>query len=418
MTVRTRFTSQAETTWAHWGLVVSVLAVGLLVAIAPPNRLEERTDAVLHRAQTPLAIQSVLDSMRARHGFPGATAAYVWADGTSGAAATGLADVEAGIPMRPATRMLAASIGKMFVAATAVALAQENVLDLDAPIGRWLGDRPWFEGLPNHDQITLRHLLAHRSGLPDHVHLDAFATAVSQRWQEAGNPFPPDVLVQFVADQPPLFDAGNAWAYSDTGYILAGLIIEEATGRDYYDLVRERFLTPLGLERTGPSNRRNLSGLAAGYAAETPFGWPEKTTTADGVLVWHPGIEWTGGGLVSTSEDLARWGTALFGGTAISDAALDQMLTASPIAPGESDLRYGMGVAVMPDGPFGRVYGHGGWIPGYASSLRYYADPGVAIAFQINTDIGLSDGERSVVQALEARLAEVVIAPGRQRPSE
>jgi D-alanyl-D-alanine carboxypeptidase len=361
-------------------------------------------------------IQAVLDSMQARHGFPGATAAYVWTDGRAGSAVTGLADVEAERPMTPDTRMLAASIGKTVVAATAVALAEEEILDLDAPIGRWLGARPWFGGLPNHDRITLWHLLTHRSGLPDHVHLDAFAAAVAERGTESNNPFPPDTLVQFVAGRPALFEPGEGWAYSDTGYILVGLIIEEATGRDYYDLVRARFLDPLGLRHTGPSDRRTLPGLAAGYAADNPFGWPEKTTGDDGALVWHPGIEWTGGGLVSTSRDLARWGAALFGGDTLSETALAQMLDGAPVDPEQPDVRYGMGVAIYRAGPFGPVYGHGGWIPGYVSSLRYYADPGVAIAFQINTDRGLADGARSVVEALEARLAAVVIGAGRRGP--
>lgn len=229
--------------------------------MSPLNRVEadadaiplQKTDQVQRTARTcPGALQTVLDSMRARSGFPGATAAYVSADGASGAVATGWADVEAGRPMPPDARMLAASIGKSFVAATAVALAEEGTLDLDMPIGRWLGDRSWFRDLPNGDRITLRHLLTHRSGLPDHVHTDAFAKAVARRWQEPENAFPPDTLIQFVVGRPALFEPGAGWAYSDTGYLLAGLILEETTGRSYYDLVQERFLTPLGLEHTRP----------------------------------------------------------------------------------------------------------------------------------------------------------------------
>ena len=122
------------------------------------------------------------------------------------------------------------------------------------------------------------------------------------------------------------------------------------------------------------------------------------------------GIEWTGGGLVSTAGDLARWGAALFGGTALPEAALNHMLNAPPIDSAAPDMRYGLGVAVDRSTPFGLVFGHGGWIPGYVSSLRYYADHGVAVAFQINTDIGLADDTSSVVQAVETRLAEVVLA--------
>jgi D-alanyl-D-alanine carboxypeptidase len=75
-----------------------------------------------------------------------------------------------------------------------------------------------------------------------------------------------------------------------------------------------------------------------------------------------------------------------------------------------------MGVAIRRDERFGPIYGHGGWIPGYTSSLRYYADHGVAIAFQINTDIGLTDDTPSVVAAVEARLAEAVLESGQGSP--
>lgn len=356
------------------------------------------------------AFQMTLDSLQKAYGLPGATAAYVWTDGTKGIAAAGFADIEAGTPMTPESRMLAASIGKMFVGAIAVSLAQQGVLDLDVPISRWLGDRLWFVRLPNHDKITLRHLLTHRSGLPNHVYMDEFAEEANRRWQGLNIPFPPDSLVAFVLDKPPLFDVGEGWAYTDTGFILAGIIIEEATGRNYYELLEQRFLKPLQLGLTSPSNSRTLPGLASGYVAENAFGFPRKTTTPEGNMVWHPGIEWTGGGLVSTSEDLAHWGSALFSGKALPEAALDMLLNSSPIDSASPDIHYGMGVAIYQDSPYGTVYGHGGWIPGYTSSLRYYKDHGVAIAFQVNTDIGILDDTSSVVPNIESRLAGVVLS--------
>ena len=358
--------------------------------------------------------QSALDAFQKQYGFPGATAAYMLPDGTVGVAATGFADIEAGTPMTVQSRMLSASIGKTFVGATVIALAREGILDLDIPVSRWLGDRQWFTRLPNHYAITLHHLLIHSSGLPDHVHLDSFATEVSRKWRENDNPFPPESLIRFVLDRQPLFKAGKGWAYTDTGYILIGLVIEKATGRSYYDEIKERFLTPLGLTLTTPADRRFLPGLAAGYmAADNAFGFPRKTTTADGALVWHPGFEWTGGGLVSNSRDLARWGWALFGGNEMWDSYPDELLNSVPISPDTPDIQYGAGVGIYHTGPFGPVYGHGGWIPGYSSSLRYYPDHGIAIAFQINTDIGIVDDTTPVMREMEARLAEIVISATR-----
>jgi len=235
--------------------------------------------------------QSTLDGLQRQYGFPGATAAYVLPDGTAGVAATGVADIEAGTPMTVKSRMLSASIGKTFVGATAVALAREGILDLDIPVSRWLGDRKWFTHLPNHDVITLRHLLTHSSGLPDHVHMESFANEVSRKWREKENAFPPEALIRLVLDLPPLFEAGKGWAYSDTGYILIGLVIEKTTGKRYYNEIKKRFVKPPGLSLTAPADRRFLSGLAAGYmAANNAFEFPPKNHYSrwrDGVASWY-----------------------------------------------------------------------------------------------------------------------------------
>lgn len=391
-------------------LVVSLL---LLILTALVSFLINSQPKPLTAATTGLAedFQSALDSFQKKYGFPGATAAYVLRDGTTGVAATGFADMEAGTPMTTQSRMLSASIGKTFVGSTAVALDREGVLDLDIPVSRWLGDQKWFARLPNHNVITLRHLLTHSSGLPDHVHLESFATEVSQKWREKNNPFPPEALIRFVLDLPPLFEVGKAFSYTDTGYILIGLVIEKATGRSYYDEIKKRFLVPLGLTLTAPADSRFIPGLAAGYMrADNAFGFPRKTIQTNGMMVWHPGFEWTGGGLVSNSRDLARWGASLFGGDAMSGEYLTELLRAVPISPNDPNVYYAAGVGIYRSGSFGPVYGHGGWIPGYSSSLRYYPDHEVSIAFQINTDVGIVDDTTTVVSEMEERLAEIVIS--------
>lgn len=359
----------------------------------------------------PEDFQAALDGFQKKYDFPGATAAYVLRDGTTGVAATGLADVENRTPMTVQSRMLSASIGKTFVGATALALAHEGVLKLDAPVSRWLGDRQWFTRLPNHAAMTVRHLLNHSSGLPDHVHLERFATELSHRWPENHNPFSPEDLIGFVLDMPSLFEAGKAWSYSDTGYILLGLVIETVTGRSYYEEIQERFLKPLDLKLTAPSDSRLLPGLASGYmGAENAFEFPRKTIQANGMMAWHPGFEWTGGGLVTNSRDLARWGASLFGGNAMPCNYLKELLRAVPVSSDDPNIYYGAGVGIYRSGPFGPVYGHGGWIPGYSSSLRHYPDHGVTIAFQINTDVGIVDNTTAVVSEMEERLAQIAIS--------
>ncbi|RFU14751.1 class A beta-lactamase-related serine hydrolase [Rhodobacteraceae bacterium W635] len=358
-------------------------------------------------------LQGLLDSFRQDYGFPGATAAIARPDGSVVMAATGVADEEAGTPMTSDSRMLAASIGKSFVAMTALSLESDGVLSRSDLVSRHLGDRDWFTRLPNHDTMSVGDLLRHTSGLPDHVHLESFQTEMATRMAGGSAAFTPEEAIAFVLDTDPLFPAGEAWAYSDTGYLLLGLVIEEAGGAAYYDLVAARFLAPLGLTATTPSNTQALPGLAAGYVGEdNPFGLPRRTMDAAGRLLWDPAMEWTGGGLASTSRDLAIWGHALFGGTAMADPYLDRLLDGVPVASDAPGILYGAGVAIYADTPRGPVYGHGGWIPGYVSSLRHYSDHGVTVAFQINTDVGIVDDSTDLVPALESALADLAIGRG------
>jgi D-alanyl-D-alanine carboxypeptidase len=365
------------------------------------------TDSGLASAPEPLPLsqrfQAELEALHAELQFPGATAAYVLPDGTTGVAATGLADVESGQAMTPQSRMLAASIGKTFVGAEVLALAQEGKLGLDDAVSGWLSDRPWYSRLPNGGQITVRHLLTHTAGLHDHVYEEAFAKALSEGWQTSGDSLPPEALVEFILDKEPLNEPGEGFHYSDTGYILLGLIIEEAADRSFYQEVEQRFLEPLNLDQITPSNRRELEGLAAGYTAvDNPLGLPPKSTTAPGVMAWNPAVEWTGGGFASSSRDLARWAKALYEGKAMKGDYLGELFRSVPVVAGETS--YGAGVGIYENTPLGPMYGHGGGIPGYTSSMRYYPDYPFAVAFQVNTDIN-RDG---FAEAIQNRLAMLV----------
>lgn len=358
----------------------------------------------------PETFATALKRFQAQYKLPGITATYVLPDGAGYSAAAGWADVESGAPMSVSSRMLAASIGKTFVAATTVSLARERNIDLDAPVSNWLGHNAWFERLPNHQSITLRHLLTQTSGLPNHVYMPAFVDAVARQWSNPGNPFTPDVLISFILDTEPLFSPGVGWSYSDTGYILAGLVIESVTKRSYYEELEERFLAPLKLDQTTPSDQRLLANLATGYvAADNPFGFPPKTIDHNGFMAWHPGLEWTGGGLISTSRDLAHWGDALFRGRAMPAPYLDTMLDSVAIGADAPGVNYGLGIAINRSSELSPVYGHGGWIPGYSSSLRHYSQSEITIAFQVNTD----RVPQSKLSDVELCLARIVISAGK-----
>ena len=353
--------------------------------------------------------QVELDALVKEYDLPGATAAYILPNGQSGSASSGFSDVETQTPMSQKSRMLAASIGKSFVAATTIALVIEKKLDLDTPFSNWLGKRPWFSRLPNHNDITLRHLLTHSAGLSDHLYSEKFVQDLAKARHDLNNTPPPEKLVEYILDQPALFDAGAGWAYTDTGYILIGMIIEEVIDGTYEEELMARFINPLGMTSTEPSNKIELHSLAAGYTStDNHFKLPVKSIDANGKMTWNPAIEWTGGGLITTPLDLTVWSKSLYDGLAMKGDYMPMLLQSVPVGGEGSGIRVGLGLAIYEKGPFGKTYGHGGALPGYVSSMRYYPEHGFGVSFQINTDVGITDGDPSAVKDMEARLAQII----------
>jgi len=355
--------------------------------------------------------QGELDQLCQHYRFPGATAAFVLADGQLAGFATGYADRERAIPMRADSLQLAGSIGKTFTAAVVLSLAHDGALALDDRVSKWLGQERWFRRLPNQSYITIRMLLNHSSGIPDHVKNERFITTLRRRIRSDPDfHFSPVELVQFVLDKDALLAPGRGFSYSDTNYVLAGMIVERATGSSYYGALVQRFLTPLRLSLTGPADRRGLPSLAPGYVAgSNPFGLPRKTVSR-GMLVVNPVNEWTGGGLVSNPQDLARWAKALYEGKALKKPYLDDLI--GSIAPSRKKQRYGLGVEIE-DSELGPMYGHDGWFPGYRTKMAYFPKHRIAVAMQINTDDEVD--QRQCVLSL-ARIL-VAKAPSRQSRS-
>lgn len=368
-------------------LTLLLLSFALDPALAQQPGAPARASTADRAATDPEALEArleaALEDLRREHGFPGATAACAALDGRSAAVAVGESDPEAGTAMRPDDRMLAGSVGKTFVAAIALQLVGEDLLRLDAPLSELLGEAPWFERLPNARALTLRHLLGHTSGVPDHVWSPDFAAALAA---EPDRDWSPEQLVAFVLDAEPLFPAGEGFGYADTNYVLVGLAIERVTGASYYDALRERLLEPLALEDTLPQDRRELPGLVQGHTREgNPFGLPARVLV-DGRHAMNPEVEYCGGGVLSTSPDLARWALALYGGERVLTAEQrDAMLVARPaprVGPGNA---YGLGVIVGRD-EHGPRWGHTGWYPGYGTALAFWPEAGLALALQVNTD--------------------------------
>ncbi len=369
------------------------LALALLSCLANPGHASEVDLEALEST-----LREELTGLRERDGFPGAMAAFALPDGRVGSTAVGFADPQRGIAMRPDHRSMSGSVGKTFVAALAVGLALEGRLDLDAPIATWLAEEPWLERLPNAARLTPRILLRHTGGLEDHYDLSGFWLRAVWRRASGGPDAYLDAREQIACllDREPLFPAGTDYAYTDTGYLLLGLILERAGDASYYEQIRTRFLEPLGLSQTSPSDRRDLPGLVAGHQTMTSL-LPERTTDDEGRLRINPANEWTGGGLVTNPVDLVRWAKALYEGRA-PGVPEPGLLFDDPVRVRDGTAA-GLGVFVQEASPLGPVWGHSGWFPGYSSQMRYFPDHRIAVAVQVNRGQGTADREYAMAVA-------------------
>ena len=155
----------------------------------------------------------------------------------------------------------------------------------------------------------------HTSGLVRYEFKDQFTKDLTANPEKV---WKPAELVAYLLDEKPPFEAGKGWDYSDTNYIVLGMIIEKVTGRRFYDEANRRLLKPLKLEDTIPQDGLRLKGVVQGYAGpNNPFGGRDAMIQ-DGKFAINPQFEWTGGGYASTAEDLARWAKMIYEGKAFS----------------------------------------------------------------------------------------------------
>jgi D-alanyl-D-alanine carboxypeptidase len=323
------------------------------------------------------SLTSVVATATLADTVPGASIALVQAGGTPQTAVAGVTELN-GPAVTPDTRFLAGSIGKTFAAVVAAQLSLEGRLDLDAPISTWLADRPWFARLRNGDRITLRQLLNHSAGIPDYLESEGFNAVAPERGEDG---FTPDEIIDYVAGDTPTGEPGRHYAYSDTHYILVGLIVESVTGERYGDLVRERVIEPLDLADTQVLEGRSYDNLASGHQRGLSGGL--APTASDGRLNRTYDYEWAAGGIVSNPTDLARFYLAL-GGDQLAHERAVMMADANPVS-FERQIYYGLGVFVThyPDNAF-RLF-HGGDFAGYRSAAVYDSRTGYAIAIQGNS---------------------------------
>src|SRR5687767_14787389 len=377
------------------------LKLGLvLLLIAVPAALAQQPVAATGTAVLKKTLQAKLNEWHAAGKFPGATLGVVLANGESFGLAVGYSDREAKTPMRPDDRMLAGSVGKTFAAATALQLVKQGKIGLDDKIETYFGSAPWFDRLPNARQITIRQLMNHTSGLVRYEFKETFTKDLTANPMKAWSP---EERLVYLFGEKPAFEPGKGWDYSDTNYIVLGMIIEKVTGRKFFDEAHRRLLKPLKLTDTIQQDGPRLPGLVQGYAGpNNPFGGTDEMIV-NGKFSINPQFEWTGGGYASTAQDLARWAKMLYEGKAFSADLLPQVLDGVSAPMLGRETKYGLGVIIRKTA-VGTSYGHSGFFPGYMTDMMYFPEHKVAVAVQVNTSVGRNLGKplgRMLVEMME-----------------
>lgn len=308
-------------------------------------------------------------------GAPGASVLLAQDDRILYQAARGSANLELGVPLSPDQVFRIGSLTKTFTAAALLKLAAAGKLSLDDPLAKFLPD------FPQGAKVTLAELLDHTAGISD-------------AWEaDPAKPQDTGALVKLIAGHAPDFPPGTAWAYSNSGYILLGAVIEKVTGQPWHAALQGLLTQPLGLAQTAYySDEAVVPGLVAGYSQDDHG----RVIRAPFTSISGPGAA---GALTSTAADLFRWMRALATGRALPPRLYEAMSSAKATTSG-TPVPYGYGLMI------GTVRGepvveHNGGIEGFAAQLTYFPKQHVTVVVLANTD-ARSPNPRSLAHRLGA----------------
>jgi len=290
-----------------------------------------------------------------RQHLPGVSLAIVQNGTLVYAKGYGYSNVEHQVPVKPETIFQSGSVGKQFTATAVMMLVEEGKVSLDEKISKYLGEVP--EAWQN---ITVRHLLTHTSGLTDYPNDFDFRRDYTE-----------DELLKRAQAIKPDFKPGEKWQYSNLGYLTLGILIHKVTGQFYGDFLQERVFKPLGMTTTRIISEADIiPNRAAGYRLVKDElknqNWvsPSLNTTADGALYF-------------TVLDMAKWDAALYGERLLKKTSLQQMWTPVRLNNNTTyDYGFGWGFAQI-NGH--RIIEHGGAWQGFTSYIGRYVDDKVTV---------------------------------------
>nr|WP_055501809.1 serine hydrolase domain-containing protein [Nonomuraea pusilla] len=331
------------------GVSVLTLAVAATVLGAPAAQA----------APGPDPVQLTLNKLVSEDKFPAALASVRDRDGRADDYAAGVADLESKEKAPADGYVRIGSNTKTFTAVTVLQLVGEGKVKLDEPVETYLPGLLRGEGIDGR-RITVRQLLQHTSGLPEYTDFMAEGFLPFQHTY-----FQPRDLLDMALKKKAQFAPGAKWQYTNTNYIVAGLLIEKVTGRPAVEEITKRTIDRIGLRHTFFPNVGD-QGVPAPHANGYHRDDPAKPVTD--VTTFDPSQAWTAGQMISTPSDLNRFFAALLDGKLLKPQQLKQMRTTVDTPQLGAGSRYGLGLSSIKLTCGGTAWGHGGAIPGYYTS--------------------------------------------------
>ena len=325
-------------------------------------------------------IDRIASEVMQQRGFPSASVAIVQGGKIVYTQAYGRARLDPSLRATPDMRYSIGSISKQFAATAILLLQQQGKLSLDDPVGKYVS------GLTRGNEVTIREILSHTSGYQDYAPEDY--PVASQL-----GPVTPRQILDTWATKPLDFAPGTEWQYSNTNYVIAGLIIEKVSGQKLFDFLAEHIFHPLGMKSAWDSDEKHLTSTDAAPYMRNALG-PLRPVPNGG-----EGWMFAAGELAMTAHDVALWDISLMQRSILKPASYDQMFTAVKLKNGQ-DTHYGLGVEIL-DRDGHRSIEHSGEVNGFVSDNEVLIDDGVA-AVVLTNHMGGGAGEAAQLAASAA----------------
>jgi CubicO group peptidase (beta-lactamase class C family) len=358
--------------WESRALVCARFAILILnaVAIAAPFAARAQNSSSADNALSAKVDVYVNGEMRAEK-IPGMALAIVRDGKMVKAQGYGLANIELDVPVKPETIFQTGSVGKQFTATAVMMLVEDGKIRLDDPVGKYLPRTP-----ASWNKITVRSLLTHTSGIADYE--SDSLTKKDAAFINLRNDYTEDELFAKLSGLPLDFPPGSKWSYSNSGYLLLGILIHKVTGQFYGDVLQERIFRPLGMTSTRIISEADIiPNRAAGYRLvngeikNQEWVSPTLNTTADGALY-------------TNVPDMAKWDAALYTDKLLGKGSLDQMWSAVRLNDGKT-APYGFGWEVTEVNGH-RLIEHGGAWQGFTTQISRYVDERFTVIVLTNLD--------------------------------